>query len=52
MSVKEAYFFKNSLYAICEDLPLTIENLIVCHVYLTKAQLAVIIKQVTVSDLS
>jgi hypothetical protein len=51
MSAKEAYFFKNSLYTICEDLPLTMENLIVCRAYPTEAQLAVIMRQVTFSDL-
>uniref|UniRef100_A0A093VPY0 Serine/threonine-protein kinase CST20 n=1 Tax=Talaromyces marneffei PM1 TaxID=1077442 RepID=A0A093VPY0_TALMA len=46
MSAKEAYFFKNSLYTICEDLPLTMENLIVCRAYPTEAQLAVIMRQI------
>jgi hypothetical protein len=44
MSVKEAYFFKKSLYTICEDLLLTMENLIICRAYPTEAQLAVIMK--------
>ncbi|EED15813.1 conserved hypothetical protein [Talaromyces stipitatus ATCC 10500] len=46
MSAKEAYFFKNSLYIICEDLPLTVEHLIVCRAYPTEGQLAVIMRQI------
>lgn len=47
MSGKEAYIFKHSLHIICEDLPLTLENLTVCRAYPTEAQLAVIMRQVT-----
>uniref|UniRef100_A0A093ULR8 Serine/threonine-protein kinase CST20 n=1 Tax=Talaromyces marneffei PM1 TaxID=1077442 RepID=A0A093ULR8_TALMA len=46
MSAKEAYLFKNSLFIICEDLPLTMEYLIVCRAYPTEAQLAVIMRQI------
>ncbi|KUL81287.1 hypothetical protein ZTR_09487 [Talaromyces verruculosus] len=46
MSGKEAYFFKHSLHIICEDLPLTLENLTVCRAYPTEAQLAVIMRQI------
>jgi hypothetical protein len=50
MSANESYFFKNSLYTICEDLPLTVEHLIVCCAYPTEDQLAVIMRQVNSSD--
>jgi hypothetical protein len=49
MSAKESFIIKNSLYTICEDLPLTLEHLIVCHAYPTEAQLAVILRQVILS---
>ncbi|EED22728.1 hypothetical protein TSTA_062160 [Talaromyces stipitatus ATCC 10500] len=51
MSAKECFSAENSFYALCEDLPLTLEHLIVCRAYPTEAQLALILKQVILSSL-
>lgn len=52
MSGKEAYFFKHSLHIICENLLLTLENLTVCCAYPIELQLAVIMRQVTLSNIN
>ena len=46
MSAKECFSTKNLFYALCEDLPLTLENLIICRAYPTEARLALIMRQV------
>lgn len=46
MSVKECFVTEKSLYALSEDLPLTLEHLVVCRAYLTEARLSLIMRQV------
>ncbi|QKX63196.1 uncharacterized protein TRUGW13939_10365 [Talaromyces rugulosus] len=46
MGAKMCYSAENSLYALCEDLPLTLEHLIVCGARLTEVQLSAILSQI------
>ncbi|CRG91096.1 hypothetical protein PISL3812_08144 [Talaromyces islandicus] len=46
MSAKMCYSTESSIFALCEDLPLTLEHLVVCGARLTEIQLSAILSQI------
>lgn len=46
LSAREYYCQEGSVYALCEDLPITLENVVTCVAFASEAQLAAILGQV------
>jgi hypothetical protein len=46
LSAMECFNTDGSIYALCEDLPITLEDIVACDAFLDEAQLAAILKQV------
>lgn len=46
LSVEECFNAEGSIYALCEDLPITLEDVIACDAFLNETRLAAILKQV------
>jgi hypothetical protein len=46
LSAEECFNTEDSVYALCEDLPITLEDIVACDAYLNEARLAAILKQV------
>ncbi|CRG88241.1 hypothetical protein PISL3812_05269 [Talaromyces islandicus] len=42
----ECFHTEGSIYALCEDLPITLEDVVACDAFLNEARLAAILKQV------
>jgi hypothetical protein len=47
LSVKECFCTEDSMYALCQDFPLTLEDIITCDAYLDEIQLSAILTQVS-----
>ncbi|KAH8689291.1 hypothetical protein BGW36DRAFT_308482 [Talaromyces proteolyticus] len=47
LSVKECFCTEESMYALCQDFPLTLEDIITCDAYLDEIQLSAILTQVS-----
>lgn len=48
LSALECFHAEGSIYALCEDLPITLEDVVACDAFLSEARLAAILKQVIV----
>jgi hypothetical protein len=46
LSAEECFSAKGSVYALCEDLPITLEDVVACDAFLSETRLAAILKQV------
>lgn len=46
LSAREYYCQEGSMYALCEDLPVTLEDVVTCDAFPSEAQLAAILGQV------
>ncbi|KAH8695669.1 hypothetical protein BGW36DRAFT_264057, partial [Talaromyces proteolyticus] len=46
LSAEECFNTEGSVYALCEDLPITLEDVVACDAFLNEARLAAILKQV------
>ncbi|EED20934.1 conserved hypothetical protein [Talaromyces stipitatus ATCC 10500] len=47
LSAKECFCTEESMYALCQDFPLTLEDIITCDAYLDEIQLSAILTQVS-----
>jgi hypothetical protein len=46
LSAEECFSAKGSVYALCEDLPITLEDVVACDTFLSETRLTAILKQV------
>jgi hypothetical protein len=46
LSAEECFNAEGSIYALCKDLPITLEDVVACNAFLNEARLATILKQV------